>query len=361
MRSSVRQVGPSTSRSRSTATTNTSHSNACCCSSIATASPRGFADRERRRYAEARARLETRREGRPARSRRDRGRVARRVESAARDRRQERRSGHHRDGEDAELDGTLRRSRHRHGPICALHRAMSSTARSRWPRATARSRCKAAAARTSPTHASASRSPRSAISRRRRRAVCADSSISKASGLCARRERPCRRHRARFDGNRATSLELVSRSLISARRAARSNCSQPARRLAVQQFDRVSLDGKDRDAHELTFNARGDALAIQTQLRGVLKGEDWSGTLNQLKLALEGSARVGARAAGRPVVCGRCGETRRALSRCTGAAHLPLRQSGRRRQCRRPLSHRTAAARDDRGDRFARCDLHAER
>lgn len=91
-----------------------------------------------------------------------------------------------------------------------------------------------------------------------------------------------------YDGNRATSLELnLAVSDISAPRGSLELLATGVT-AGGQQFDRVSLDGKgDRDAHELTFNARGDALAIQTQLRGVLKGEDWSGTLNQLKLALK--------------------------------------------------------------------------
>ncbi len=91
-----------------------------------------------------------------------------------------------------------------------------------------------------------------------------------------------------YDGNRATSLEITAN--VADASAPRGSLELLATGVTAggQQFDRVSLDGKgDRDSHELTFNARGDALAIQTQLRGVLKGEDWNGTLNQLKLALK--------------------------------------------------------------------------
>jgi translocation and assembly module TamB len=90
------------------------------------------------------------------------------------------------------------------------------------------------------------------------------------------------------DGNRATSFELSTN--IADVSAPRGTLELLATGVTAggQQFDRVSLDGKgDRDSHELTFNARGDTLSAQTQLRGTLKGEDWSGTLNQLTLALK--------------------------------------------------------------------------
>lgn len=89
------------------------------------------------------------------------------------------------------------------------------------------------------------------------------------------------------DGHRVTSIELSTN--IADISAPRGSLELLATGVTTggQQFDRISLDGKgDRDAHELVFNARGDALAAQLQLRGALKGDDWSGTLSQLKLAL---------------------------------------------------------------------------
>ncbi|TDR41679.1 autotransporter secretion inner membrane protein TamB [Tahibacter aquaticus] len=91
-----------------------------------------------------------------------------------------------------------------------------------------------------------------------------------------------------LEQNRATSLEVnVDVADIG---APRGNLELLATGVTAggQQFDRVSLDGKgDRSAHELVLNARGDALSAQLQLRGALAGENWSGTLNQLKLALK--------------------------------------------------------------------------
>lgn len=90
------------------------------------------------------------------------------------------------------------------------------------------------------------------------------------------------------DGHRVTSLELSTN--IADVSTPRGSLELLATGVTTggQQFDRISLDGKgDRDAHELVFNARGDVLATQLQLRGALKGDDWSGTLSQLKLALK--------------------------------------------------------------------------
>lgn len=90
-----------------------------------------------------------------------------------------------------------------------------------------------------------------------------------------------------YDGHRATSLELSTN--IADISAPRGTLELLATGVTAggQQFDRISLDGKgDRDSHELELNARGDTLTTQVQLRGLLKGDDWSGTLNQLRLAL---------------------------------------------------------------------------
>lgn len=91
------------------------------------------------------------------------------------------------------------------------------------------------------------------------------------------------------DGHRVTSLELSAD--IADVNAPRGSLELLATGVTTggQQFDRISLDGKgDREAHELVFDARGDALATQLQLRGALKGGDWSGTLSQLRLAPKG-------------------------------------------------------------------------
>lgn len=90
-----------------------------------------------------------------------------------------------------------------------------------------------------------------------------------------------------YDGHRATSLELSTNIAdVSAPRGALELLATGVT-AGGQQFDRISLDGKgDRDSHELELNARGDTLTTQVQLRGMLKGENWTGTLNQLKLAL---------------------------------------------------------------------------
>lgn len=90
------------------------------------------------------------------------------------------------------------------------------------------------------------------------------------------------------DGNRATSLELNTR--IADLSAPRGTLELLATGVTAggQQFDRISLDGKgDRDAHELTFNAHGTAVTARAQLRGRLDGENWSGALSQLVLALK--------------------------------------------------------------------------
>lgn len=91
-----------------------------------------------------------------------------------------------------------------------------------------------------------------------------------------------------FDGNRATSLEL--NASIADLSAPRGSMELLATGVSAggQQFDRVSLDADgDRDAHQIDFAARGDAAATQLQLRGALRGENWSGTLNQLRLTLK--------------------------------------------------------------------------
>lgn len=92
----------------------------------------------------------------------------------------------------------------------------------------------------------------------------------------------------RVDDNRAASLELnLDVADVSAPQG-RLDLLATGVSAGGQQFDRISLDGKgDRAAHELNFNARGDAVSAQLQLRGALAGDNWSGTLNQLKLALK--------------------------------------------------------------------------
>jgi translocation and assembly module TamB len=91
------------------------------------------------------------------------------------------------------------------------------------------------------------------------------------------------------DQNRMTSLEVnVDVADISAPRGSLELLATGVS-AGGQQFDRISLDGKgDRQSHELVLNARGDALIAQMQVRGKLDGENWAGTLNQLKLALKG-------------------------------------------------------------------------
>lgn len=89
-------------------------------------------------------------------------------------------------------------------------------------------------------------------------------------------------------GNRATSLELNTR--IADISVPRGTLELLATGVTAggQQFDRISLDGKgDRNAHELTFNARGNALTAAVQLRGKLDGENWNGALGQLTLTLK--------------------------------------------------------------------------
>lgn len=92
-----------------------------------------------------------------------------------------------------------------------------------------------------------------------------------------------------LQGNRASSLELNLD--MTDTRAPRGSLELLATGVDAggQHFDRVSLDGKgDRQSHELVFNAGGATLSTQLQLRGALNGENWAGTLNQLKLALKG-------------------------------------------------------------------------
>ena len=91
-----------------------------------------------------------------------------------------------------------------------------------------------------------------------------------------------------LQGNRASSLELNLD--VSDTSAPRGSLELLATGVDAggQHFDRVSLDGKgDRQSHELLFNAGGDTLSAQLQLRGALNGENWAGTLNQLTLALK--------------------------------------------------------------------------
>ena len=53
-------------------------------------------------------------------------------------------------------------------------------------------------------------------------------------------------------------------------------------------FERVSLDGKgDRASHEVTLAATGQPLSVHTTLRGRNDGNDWAGTLAELKLAVK--------------------------------------------------------------------------
>jgi translocation and assembly module TamB len=76
------------------------------------------------------------------------------------------------------------------------------------------------------------------------------------------------------------------------------SASVDVRGLSVSGFNFSSVVAKGSgtpDAHELTFDAKGDPLSAQFAVQGARKGAGWSGSLNQLVLNAKDAARLALR------------------------------------------------------------------